>query len=92
MLKKCILSTLGLSILIILFNSNINLSKATTTIEQDKFSNTKDIIYKSNPELPSDKNMDINSNIEIEEYDGSSFIPKQLPTPYTNNELEYVFL
>lgn len=92
MLKKYILSTLGLSILIISFNSSITLSKATNTIEQDKFSNTKDIIYKFDPKLPSDKNMDSNSNIENEEYDGSSFIPEQLPTPYTNNELEYNFL
>lgn len=92
MLKKYILSTLGLSILIILFNSNIKLSKETTTVEQDKSRNTTDIIYKFDTELPYDKNMDNNLNMDNEEYDGGSFMPKQLPTPYTNNELEYNLL
>ena len=78
MLKKIILLTFGLSILIISFNSNVNLAKATNGIEQDKRNNTTDVKYKFNTEVPSDKNMDSNSNIENEEYGSGSIIPKQL--------------
>lgn len=45
MLKKYVLLELWLSILIILFNSSINLTKTTNTAEQDKLHNEVDIIY-----------------------------------------------
>lgn len=94
MLKKYVLLELWLSILIILFNSSINLTKTTNTAEQDKLHNEVDIIYiyRFNTELPLDRNMDSKFNIENEEYNNNSFVPEQRPIPYIGNELEYKFL